>query len=93
MRGRTWLILLVLLALLVPAPAGLAAPGEVKYVDKDALKSLLGAPDLLIIDVRRAADWDSSDRKIQGAVRQDPDRVAAWGPTLPKDKRIVLYCA
>ena len=34
-----------------------------------------------------------SDKKIKGAVRQDPNEVKTWAASLPKDKKIVLYCA
>jgi rhodanese-related sulfurtransferase len=69
------------------------AQKEVQRVDKDSLKSWLGQPDVLIIDVRAPRDWSRSDNKIKGAVRRDPGKVAVWGKTLPKDKKIVLYCA
>ncbi len=93
MKTGTWLILLLLAALLMVPLAGSAADTELKYVDKDTLKDMLGAPNLLIIDVRQPTDWNGSDKKIQGAVRQEPNQAATWGPNLSKDKKIVLYCA
>ncbi len=39
-------------------------------------------------------DWDNSKVKIQGAVREDPDKnVKSWAEKYSKDKTIVLYCA
>ena len=32
-----------------------------------------------------------SDKKIKGAVRQDPDEVKTWAANLPKDKKIIPY--
>lgn len=81
-------------ALVAAVSLGLAAPAfaakEVPLVDKQTLKSWLNDPKLLIIDVRRG-NWETSPRKIKGAVRQNPDGARRWGATLPKDKKIVLY--
>jgi len=48
---------------------------------------------VVILDVRAPDDWEKSDKKIKGAVRKDPKDVKTWAATLPKDKKIVLYCA
>jgi rhodanese-related sulfurtransferase len=93
MSTKAWMVLPVLLALLAAPGAAPAAKSEAISMDQDTLRGLLGAPDLLILDVRQGGDWDKSDQKIRGAVRQDPQRVEAWGPQLPRDKKIVLYCA
>jgi hypothetical protein len=57
------------------------------------LKSMLGEPKLVIVDVRRNLDWNSSEYKIKGAVRGDPDptKVASWASTYGKDKTFVIY--
>jgi rhodanese-related sulfurtransferase len=93
MRAGIWMIFLVVLAVLAVPAAGRAVTGDLQYINPDALKSMLGVPDLLIVDVRQPRDWINSDLKIQGAVRQKPAEVATWGPNLPKNKKIVLYCA
>jgi len=92
MKIRNWLILLLMLALLAPSGTGLAAK-QVPSISVDTLKTLLGFKDVLIIDVRAPKDWDKSDSKIKGAVRQDPGQVKAWAAKLDKDMEIVLYCA
>ena len=67
---------------------------EAPRLDKETLKGWLSDPQVLILDVRQPKDWDGSDNKIKGAVRQDPKaEVKTWAATLPKDKKIVLYCA
>jgi rhodanese-related sulfurtransferase len=75
---------------------GLAVPAlaakEVPLVNKQTLKSWLNDPDLLIIDVRLGS-YDSSKKKIKGSVRKDPYNVRPWAATLPKNKKIVLYCS
>ena len=57
------------------------------------MKSWLADPQVVILDVRAPDDWQGSDKKIKGAVRQDPKEVKTWAASLPKEKKIVLYCA
>jgi rhodanese-related sulfurtransferase len=46
----------------------------------------------LVIDVRREPSFAGDDALIAGAIRRDPDRVAAWRGTLPDKRPIVVYC-
>jgi len=62
-------------------------------ISKDELKTKLGSPGMVLIDVRTESDWEKSGEKITGAVRMDPATVDAWAATLPKGKEIILYCA
>jgi hypothetical protein len=62
-------------------------------IDKDTVKGWIGNPQVVIVDVRAGSDWQDSKTKIKGAVRQDPQGVQAWAASLPKEKKIVLYCA
>lgn len=76
--------------------AFLATPAvaqEAKRMSIQELKGMLGTPDLVIIDVRRDEDWKSSNVKIKGAVREDPEKVDTWMSKYPKDKTLVFYCA
>jgi len=66
---------------------------EAPRISKDEVKKMLGSPDLILIDVRRGADWNASTVKIQGAVREDPGNVASWMDKYPKNKTLVFYCA
>jgi rhodanese-related sulfurtransferase len=70
-----------------------ASGKDAPRLDKETLKTWLSDPKVMIVDVRSADDWKGSDKKIKGAVRQDPKESKTWAPTLPKDKKIVLYCA
>lgn len=45
-----------------------------------------------LIDVRRKADLDASSEALPGATWHDPEKLAEWVDTLPKDGEIVLYC-
>ena len=85
-----WTVIL-LLSLALAAPGVSWAGRQVPRVDKDTLKSWLADPQVLIIDVRAGSSWEKSDKKIKGAVRQDPQKVKTWAASLPKDKKIVLY--
>jgi rhodanese-related sulfurtransferase len=90
--GRSWL-LVAAVSLMLAVSWSLAAAQEAPRIDKETLKSWLGNPGVMIIDVRHPRDWQGSDKKIQGAVREDPHAVDVWAASLPKDKKIVLYCA
>jgi rhodanese-related sulfurtransferase len=70
-----------------------AAAQEAKRMSIEELKGMLGNPDLVIVDVRRDGDWASSQVKIKGAVREDPEKMDTWMSKYPKDKTLVFYCA
>ena len=59
-------------------------------LDRETIKSWLSKPEVIILDVRAPKDWNPSDKKIKGAVRQDPDEVATWAANLPKNQPIIL---
>ena len=65
----------------------------VNKVSVDELFQMLGEPGTVIIDVRKNSDWEKSNRKIQGAVRENPWKTEEWFADYPKDKKYVLYCA
>jgi len=61
---------------------------------KEELKSVLGNPDVIIIDVRESEDYKRSEFKIQGAVREDPEKdIDSWSNKYPKDKTLIFYCS
>lgn len=68
------------------------SPADVPRMIIEELRSQLGKPDLLIIDVRSTKDWEKSDVKIKGAIREDGNMFDSWVNKYPKDKTIVLYC-
>jgi hypothetical protein len=79
------------LGLLVLA-AGEAPPGKkVPQMSKEELKPKLGSKDLIIIDVRLDEQWRFSNRKIPGAVHENPAVPTTWMNKYPKDKTIVFY--
>jgi hypothetical protein len=84
---------LILCCAFAGACAGTSMGKEVPRMAKEQLKAMMGNPDLIIVDVRTASDWNSSDMKIQKAVREDPKTVNSWANKYPKDKTLVFYCA
>ena len=60
-------------------------------LDKESIKGWLSDREVIILDVRAPKDWNVSDKKIKGAVRQNPDEAKTWAANLPKNKIIVLY--
>ncbi len=70
-----------------------ASAADVSKIPKEELQALLGKPEVIIIDVRTDADWTSSNTKIKGAVREEPQKVNSWMEKYPKDKTLVFYCS
>lgn len=86
--AKMWLLVMaVSLALAVPW----SWANNALRVDKETLRSWLGDPNLVILDVRAPGDWQRSNRKIPGALRRNPRAVNTWAGELPQDKKIVLY--
>lgn len=91
---KTKLWAMVIVATLMVAFSGACALGQgAARIDKETLKSWLSDPQVVIVDVRTGKDWQNSQTKIKGAIRQDPKEVQTWAASLPKEKKIVLYCA
>ena len=83
---------LLLAAGIVFLAAASAAEAGVPRMSVEELNGMLGSADVVIIDVRRGSEWDASDSKIQGAVRET-GFVSKWADKYPKEKTVVLYCA
>ena len=92
MRVRKVLSVSLIVALAL-AWAGVSPGAEALRMTTDELKGLLGKADVVVIDVRTAADWKESGEKISGAVREEPGTEEAWGSRYPKENILVLYCA
>jgi rhodanese-related sulfurtransferase len=61
-----------------------------RTIKPEALKPQLAEKHL--IDVRRKADLDASSEALPGATWHDPEQLAEWAKSLPRDGHIVLYC-
>jgi predicted sulfurtransferase len=84
----------LLACLIVIFAASLVVGAEgITLISSDQLKEEIAKPGVIVIDVRAAHDWDSSQWKIKGAQRQSPMEVKSWMDKYSKDDKIVLYCA
>jgi hypothetical protein len=83
---------LVLTAILMLACTVVYA-ADAPRMSTEELKGLLGNPDVIILDVRTGGDWDGSDSKITGALRETKENFENWADKYPKDKTLVLYCS
>jgi hypothetical protein len=90
-----WTIVVFLIAfVLTGCLQNVALDTKVPRMTKEELKSLLGNPDVAILDVRIAGEWKRGDLKIMGAVREDPEKdYRTWASKYPKDKTLVFYCS
>jgi len=83
----------IVLAFLLILPAYSVFAASVKTIDKDELKAMLDSGDIVVLDVRRGRDWSSSEFKITGAQRLAEDEIAQAIAEMPKEKKLVFYCA
>ena len=92
------LTFVVMVALVFP-PTGLPAQedqdisADAPRITMEELISMLGNPDLVIIDSLVGDQWATVAQKLPGAVHENPDDVESWADKYPKDKTIVTYCA
>ena len=90
-KNITYLIILPVLILLTGI--SMSAAADVPTITKEELKAQLDSSDVMILDARKGKDWKSSEFKIKGAVRTNPEEFDKWAANYPKDKTLVLYCA
>ena len=83
----------LVMAVAVALAFGVARADDTHSLTKEQLRSMLGKPDVIIIDVRTNYDWDQSKVKIPGAVKEEGMKFASWMNKYPKDKTLILYCA
>ncbi len=57
-----------------------------------ALANAPNPPPMIIADVRSHGYYDRGALRIKGSIRLDPNALPALLPTLPKEKKIYLYC-
>lgn len=95
-KARLWLMMMAV-SLMLAFPWSCAIDQvigpETPRLDRETLKTWLSDPQVLILDVRQPHDWQGSDKKIKGAVRQDPKDFKTWAADLPKWRKIILYCS
>jgi hypothetical protein len=91
-RGRFWrFILFALFFVLAACFQNVASEKDAPRIAKEELKSMLGNPEVIVVDVRISDDWKKSEWKIKGAVREDPEKFKSWAINYSKDKTFVFY--
>lgn len=60
------------------------APGD--------LKPLVEKKSVTVLDVRRANDLATDSFTLPGAQWKNPEQVAEWCKTVPRDREVVIYC-
>jgi rhodanese-related sulfurtransferase len=93
MKKSTIIMIMAIVAALAVCFSVTTGAADVEKMTIQELKSMLGNPDVIIVDVRQPGDYNSSGAKIQGAVREDPGSVSTWMSKYPKDKTLIFYCA
>jgi len=88
---RNCLVSFVLVLFGVFLAVGAVSAVEAPRMTKEVLKSMVGDPNVVVIDVRTDHDWADSRSKIKGAVREDAKLAGQWMSKYPKDKTIVFY--
>ena len=78
------------------ALAGYSAPPEkveqVPRLTKEAVKEMLGKPDVVIVDARYIKQYEQSDKKLPGAVFVNPENFEEFVKNHPqKDRTYILY--
>lgn len=86
-------ILTALLGLVMVGAAETPPEQSAPRMTKEDLKPLLGSPDLVVLDIRLEEQWKFSNRKIPGALHENPTVPDTWMDKYPKEKTLVLYCA
>lgn len=84
---------IVLLFMVLVMWVVMSAAQDVPRISKEKLKSMLGNPEVVVLDVRAFLDRKVKAKLIKGAFREDPDpaMVKSWAKKYSKEKTIVLY--
>ncbi|UCH53118.1 MAG: sulfurtransferase [Pseudomonadota bacterium] len=64
-----------------------------RTISVNELKPLVDGKRATVLDVRRQNDYGADAVTLPGAAWKNPEQIAEWSKTLPKDKEIVIYCA
>jgi hypothetical protein len=68
----------VLVAYLITVPAFAKEEDEdIRRITKEEAKTLINNEDITIIDVRYTKNWNKSEQKIAGAVRENPNELGS----------------
>lgn len=86
-RSELWALAVFVIAMAV------ACAQQASRISKEEAVKLIGQSNVAIIDVRTGSEWQRSDAKIQGALREDPGTVKSWMHTFGKNETLIFYCS
>lgn len=89
-RSSFGILVLIVIAMGIPT-ATIGA--DFALISKTDLKGMMEKDGPVIVDVRSPAAWESSNKKIAGAIRENPGEVSAWIQNYPKEAKLVFYCS
>lgn len=70
-----------------------AGEAEANRITVEELKASIEKNEpVIILDVRSEGSYESSDKKIKGAVRMLTDEIEARLKEIPRDRLVVTYC-
>ncbi len=93
-KAITSVVLAVFLSLALTGVSAKEIPfPDVPRITKEEVRSMLGNPDVIILDVRLEDQWQVADGKIVRAIHEDPEKYESWANKYPKEKTLILYCA
>lgn len=64
-----------------------------RTITPNDLKPLIEKKSVTVLDVRHQNDFDADKVKLPGAQWKNPEQMAEWSQSLPKDGEVVIYCA
>ena len=64
-----------------------------RTITPNDLKPLVEKNAVTVLDVRRHNDFAADTVALPGAHWKNPEQMAEWSKTLPKDRDVVIYCA
>jgi hypothetical protein len=91
MRYDKLAILTVFLSLFFIGAGEPPTENKALRMTKEQLKPMLGRKDLVVVDIRLDEQWRFSNRKIPGAVHENPAIPSEWMDKYPKEKTLVFY--
>ncbi len=47
---------------------------------------------ILVLDIRRDDDYQSSEEIVSGATWKDPAKIEEWISSVPTDESVIIYC-
>jgi rhodanese-related sulfurtransferase len=64
-----------------------------RTITPNDLRPLVEKNSVTVLDVRRQNDFAADTVTLPGAQWKNPEQMAEWSQTLPRDKEVVIYCA